>query len=103
MEFSQSIKRMRGDYKPKDPEPFCSFSLNLPPTRTMSTLCEHGRHSTSFNAPLEDNVLGCIVIESDGTCKRRMVIKSVTLYLLLFLIWKLTVYKMVEDREVPWR
>ena len=27
-----------------------------------------------------------------------MVIRSVTLYLLLFLIWKLTVYEMVEDR-----
>ena len=40
----------------------------------------------------------CIVIEGDGTCKRCMVIRSVALYLLLFLIWKLTVYKMVEDR-----
>ena len=43
-------------------------------------------------------MFGCIVIEGDGTCKRRMVIRSVALYLLLFLIWKLTVYKMVEDR-----
>ena len=43
-------------------------------------------------------MFGCIVIEGDGTCKRRMVIRSVTLYLLLFLIQKLTVYKMVEDR-----
>ena len=43
-------------------------------------------------------MFGCIVIEGDGTCKRRMFIRSVALYLLLFLIWKLTVYKMVEDR-----
>ena len=98
MKFSKSIIRMRGKYKPKDPEPICSFSLNLPPTRTMSTLCKRGRHATWFNAPVEDNVFRCIVIEGDGTCKRQMVIRSVALYLLLFLIWKLTVYKMVEDR-----
>ena len=85
------------DYAPKDPEPICSLSLNLPPTRTMSKPCERGRHSNSFNTP--PDVFGRIVVEGDGTCERRMVIRSVTLYSLIFLIRKvLTVYT-VQDRR----
>src|ERR1700683_5209241 len=62
----------------------------------MSTPCERSRHSNSFNTPLD--VFGCIVVEADGTCERRMVIRSVTLYSLIFLIRKvLTVYT-VQDR-----
>ena len=46
MKFSKSIIRMRGKYKQKDPEPICSFSLNLPPTQTMFTLSKCGWHAT---------------------------------------------------------
>jgi hypothetical protein len=86
--------RMKEDYAPKDPEPICSLSLNLLPTRTMSTPCERGRHSNPFNAP--PDVFGHIVVEGDGTCERRMVIRSVTLYSLIFLI--LTGYKITQFR-----
>jgi hypothetical protein len=97
VKFSQSMIRMKEDYAPKDPEPICSLSLNLLATRTISTPCERGWHSNPFNAP--PDVFRCIVIEGDGTCERRMVIRSVTLYSLIFLIRKvLTGYKITQFR-----